>query len=257
MFNVSTKTISRWRQQGLVSRRFVFDGRKRVGFLKSSVEQFVARNEDRVRRGTRFSQLTADERGEMIERARRLASAGGCLADVTKRVARHLGRSVETVRYTLKQFDEEHPDLAIFPEQHGPADRRRQEDAFISSTVAARRSRRLAQRYHRTKTSDLSRDQRDASPADHGVAAGLHSQSAVRPRRARKRRFSAPMPESEVPLKKTRLPAGLAAVPGQPVRGAAADARAGSALVPQVQLPEVQGGEAARASSIRPAPKPS
>ncbi len=28
MFNVSTKTISRWRRQGLVSRRFVFDGRK-------------------------------------------------------------------------------------------------------------------------------------------------------------------------------------------------------------------------------------
>ena len=34
LFNVSTKTISRWRQQGLVSRRFVFDGRKRVGFLE-------------------------------------------------------------------------------------------------------------------------------------------------------------------------------------------------------------------------------
>ena len=31
MFNVSTKTIQRWREQGLVSRRFVFDGRKRVG----------------------------------------------------------------------------------------------------------------------------------------------------------------------------------------------------------------------------------
>ncbi len=34
-FNVSTKTISRWRQQGLVSRRFVFDGRKRLGFLRA------------------------------------------------------------------------------------------------------------------------------------------------------------------------------------------------------------------------------
>jgi RNA polymerase primary sigma factor/RNA polymerase sigma factor len=34
MFNVSTKTISRWREQGLVSRRFLFDGkRKRVGFF--------------------------------------------------------------------------------------------------------------------------------------------------------------------------------------------------------------------------------
>ena len=43
-FNVSTKTISRWRQQGLVSRRFVMDGRKRVGFLQSSVERFVERN---------------------------------------------------------------------------------------------------------------------------------------------------------------------------------------------------------------------
>jgi RNA polymerase primary sigma factor/RNA polymerase sigma factor len=45
MFNVSTKTISRWRRQGLVSRRFIFDGRKRVGFLRSSVERFVARNQ--------------------------------------------------------------------------------------------------------------------------------------------------------------------------------------------------------------------
>ena len=31
-FNVSTKTISRWRRLGLISRRFVMDGRKRVGF---------------------------------------------------------------------------------------------------------------------------------------------------------------------------------------------------------------------------------
>ena len=44
-FNVSTKTVSRWRQQGLVSRRFLFDGRKRVGFLRSSVDRFVAQNE--------------------------------------------------------------------------------------------------------------------------------------------------------------------------------------------------------------------
>ena len=41
MFSVSTKTISRWRHQGLVSRRFVFDGRKRVGFLQRSVDRFV------------------------------------------------------------------------------------------------------------------------------------------------------------------------------------------------------------------------
>jgi RNA polymerase primary sigma factor len=120
MFNVSTKTISRWRELGLVSRRFLFDGkRKRVGFLHSSVERFVSHNGERVRRGERFSQLTDDERRDMIERARRLVRAGGCPSEVARRVAQHMNRSVETVRYTLKQFDKEHPDQAVFPEQTG------------------------------------------------------------------------------------------------------------------------------------------
>ena len=65
-FNVSTKTISRWRLQGLVSRRFVVDGRKRVGFLESSVDRFVERNQERVRRGSQFSQLTDEERSSIV-----------------------------------------------------------------------------------------------------------------------------------------------------------------------------------------------
>ena len=87
-FNVSTKTISRWREQGLVSRRFVFDGRKRVGFLRSSVDRFVKKNQERVARGARFSQLTDEERHEIIDRARRLASAGGCPSEISRRLAK-------------------------------------------------------------------------------------------------------------------------------------------------------------------------
>lgn len=116
MFNVSTKTISRWRDQGLVSRRFVSEGRKRVGFLHSSVERFVARNRDRVRRGERFSQLSGDERTEIIERARRAAASGASLSEVARQVATALGRSVETIRYTLKNFDRRHPEMAVFPD---------------------------------------------------------------------------------------------------------------------------------------------
>jgi RNA polymerase primary sigma factor len=120
MFNVSTKTISRWREQGLVSRRFIFDGRrKRVGFLHSSVNRFVHQNKQRVQRGTGFSQVSDEERSDMVERARRLAEAGGCPSEIARRVARHMDRSVETVRYTLRQFDKENPTLAIFPEMTG------------------------------------------------------------------------------------------------------------------------------------------
>jgi RNA polymerase primary sigma factor/RNA polymerase sigma factor len=120
LFKVSTKTISRWRRQGLVSRRFIFEGRKRVGFLRSSVERFVEQNQERVKRGEKFSQLSASERDEIVDRARRLASSGQCPSEVARRVSRQMGRSVETVRYTLKQFDDRHPELAVFPNRSGP-----------------------------------------------------------------------------------------------------------------------------------------
>lgn len=116
MFNVSTKTISRWRDQGLVSRRFLCEGRKRVGFLHSSVERFVARNRARVRRGERFSQLSDDERAEIIERARSIAASGANLSEVSRQVAEALGRSVETIRYTLKNHDRRNVEQAVFPE---------------------------------------------------------------------------------------------------------------------------------------------
>jgi len=118
--SVSTKTISRWRQQGLASGRFVFRGRERVGFLQSAVDRFVQQNGELVRRGAGFSRLTDDQKQQLVDRARRLARAGGGPAEVTKRLARKAGRSAETVRYVLKQFDRDHPDQAVFPDHHGP-----------------------------------------------------------------------------------------------------------------------------------------
>src|SRR6056297_2374164 len=118
-FNVSTKTISRWREAGLVSRRLLFGGRKRVGFLNSSVERFVAQNKTKIQRGERFSQLSEDEKSEIIERARQLVEGGAALADVTRILSQQMGRSAETVRYTLKNFDAENGAIAIFPTHRG------------------------------------------------------------------------------------------------------------------------------------------
>jgi RNA polymerase primary sigma factor len=207
LFKVSTKTISRWRQQGLVSRRFMFDGRKRVGFLQSSVDRFVAGNEERVHRGSRFSQLSDEERQWIIRRARRMARAGGCPADVTKRIAARAGRSVETVRYTLKAFDQEHPDLAIFPENSGPLSDVAKKKIYqlyrrgVSVDV-------LAKRYCRTKTSiyrvinemrasrilELPLDYMDNPKFAHADAEKV---------------ILGVMPDSGIALKRTRLPSGL------------------------------------------------
>ncbi|NUQ64656.1 MAG: sigma-70 family RNA polymerase sigma factor [Pirellulales bacterium] len=209
-FRVSTKTISRWRRQGLVSRRFVFDGRKRVGFLASSVERFVHGNEDRVRRGSQFSQLTDEERNRIIERARRLARAGGCPADVTKRVARSSGRSVETIRYTLKQFDRDHPDLAIFPDNNGPL-REETRRKIYQHFRRGESAESLAKRFCRTKTSiyrivNEMRARRvlelPLDFIDNELFARVRSEK-------QEHEILAPPPPGDLPMKRPRLPSGL------------------------------------------------
>lgn len=151
-FNVSTKTIQRWRDQGLVSRRFVFDGRKRVGFLQSSIDRFVKQNEDRVQRGSRFSQLTDEERDWIIRRSRRLVQHGASAAEVARRLSSKTGRSPETIRYTLKAFDEANPTLALFPEGGGPISDADKQNIYQhhrrGESVEA-----LCKRFRRTKTS--------------------------------------------------------------------------------------------------------
>jgi len=114
-FNVSTKTVDRWRDRGLVSFRLMFGNRKRIGFLASTLDRFVKAHPADVARGARFSQLTESEREEIVDRARRLARHGDCPSEISKRIARKMNRAAETIRYTLKAYDENHPEAAIFP----------------------------------------------------------------------------------------------------------------------------------------------
>src|SRR5262245_18617580 len=105
--NVSTKTLRRWREFGLVGRRVFRDGKHQVGYPEAVVARFLASHPERVQRGSRFSQMSDAEREEILRRAKRLVRARGSLTEVSRRIARRLGRSVETVRYTLKNYDRE------------------------------------------------------------------------------------------------------------------------------------------------------
>jgi RNA polymerase sigma factor (sigma-70 family) len=117
-YNVSTRTVTRWRRQGLVARRFVMGGRTKVGFLESSLQRFVSAHRAQVERGSRFRQLTDAERDEIIRRARRMAlvrPGQTGLVEIARRIARKMSRSTETIRLTLKAYDRDHEDRAIFP----------------------------------------------------------------------------------------------------------------------------------------------
>ncbi len=150
-FRVSTKTISRWRQWGLVSRRFLLDGRKRLGFLQSSVVQFAALNKRRLRRAVQFSRLTGEEREQIVERARCLAQAGVAPAMTTRRIAQEMGRSAQTVRYALRCFNLTHPDLAIFS-SHGAPPRAGAKLEIYQQYRRGESVEALAQRFYQSRT---------------------------------------------------------------------------------------------------------
>jgi len=114
---VTSKTIQRWRRRGLPARQFTFpDGKRRVGFLLSSVERFLACRVDQVARDLKLTVVGPAERREIIRRGRRLAIAGRCCpADIARRIGRKLGRSALTVQETLRKYDQENPADAILP----------------------------------------------------------------------------------------------------------------------------------------------
>lgn len=115
-FDVSTKTIFRWRRRGLVGLKFRFsDRRVRVAFTDKSIRRFVAANADLVHRGSNFSQLSEAEKSTIISRAQSLYEAGHKTVNaVARTVAVETGRAVETVRLILKNFDAAHPRTGIF-----------------------------------------------------------------------------------------------------------------------------------------------
>ncbi|APW61078.1 sigma-70 family RNA polymerase sigma factor [Paludisphaera borealis] len=154
-YNVSTRTVTRWRRQGLVARRFVIDGRAKVGFLESSLERFVADHRGQVERGSKFRQLTDAERDEIIRRARRMSQfrpGEVGLVEIARRIARKMARSTETVRLTLKSYDREHPDRAIFGPSTTPLDDDAKAQIYLRHKMGVS-AEVLATQYHRTRTS--------------------------------------------------------------------------------------------------------
>ena len=211
-FSVSKKTVSRWRRRGLIGRRFLLNSNRQIGFLQSSVDRFVADNPERVRHGARFRRMTDEDRHQVIARAQCLAHAGECRSEVTSRIAKETGRSLETVRDTLKRFDQEHPEIAIFPLNCGPL----QSEAKQQLYQEHRRGEpveSLARRFCRTR-SGIQRIINEVHAArilefpldyiDNQQFRCLSSEN-------RAREILGPTPENDLATKKPRLPSGLPA----------------------------------------------
>jgi RNA polymerase primary sigma factor len=77
---------------------------------------------------------------------------GSTLTEISRRIAKRLGRSAETIRYTIKNHDRDHPEQALFPEMTGPLDTTTKE-AIFSSYRRGIDVDTLARKHNRTRTS--------------------------------------------------------------------------------------------------------
>jgi RNA polymerase sigma factor (sigma-70 family) len=126
-FDVSTKTIERWRRRGLIARKFIFeDGKKRFGFLQSSINRFLKENPNLAAKGKNFTRLTKKDKQLVLKRARALAAKYAMSRhQLINKISAEIGRGHETIRYTILSYEKAHPDKRISDEPPGvisPAD---------------------------------------------------------------------------------------------------------------------------------------
>jgi hypothetical protein len=121
--NVSTKTLSRWRKDGLRWRWItpLPGARPVIGFTAEAVERYRATRPQRVAKASSFSQLTDAQRDDVLRRARRLAATtDASFNQIADHLAKRTGRALETIRLILEKHDRDHPDEPIFADRTGP-----------------------------------------------------------------------------------------------------------------------------------------
>jgi DNA-binding transcriptional MerR regulator len=122
--HVSTKTLQRYRRQGLVCHAVMFeDGVQRVACFEDALDRFALQHQARVSHAAGFSRVEQRVEDAIVENARHLRSRERLtLNEASRRLAKQHGRAHETVRQLLRRHDR----LAKTPifAEGGPMDER-------------------------------------------------------------------------------------------------------------------------------------
>jgi RNA polymerase primary sigma factor len=120
-FDVSVKSIYRWRKRGLIAEKYIFpDGQRRLGFLQSTIDKFAGENPELISKAGNFTRMTARQKRQIVAGAARLAAKKNLSRSrIIKKLGRQTGRSNETIRYILVDYQKANPDKNIFKKSPG------------------------------------------------------------------------------------------------------------------------------------------
>ena len=122
-FDVSKRTIERWRKRGLLCRKYIFGGGvSGIGFTSSVVDDFANKNAELVKKASNFELTDAETKRKIIEMAQKLGADGGLSRTaVIKKTAAHFKRAPETVRLIIID-SEKRQRKQIFKNSHNQLD---------------------------------------------------------------------------------------------------------------------------------------
>lgn len=125
-WEVSRKTIDRYRRQGLIARRVRDErGRATIAFTPAVCAAFESRRADTLAAARRYRRTPRNEEERILRRATVYRRRFGCsLNAAALRLSRRFGRSHEAVRQMLIRHDERSP-APIFGRRIEPSSRRR------------------------------------------------------------------------------------------------------------------------------------
>jgi len=151
---VSTKTIHRWRERGLVVRSLIFeDGKRRLGITESALERFLSKNPGLQENAAKFNLLSDSEKEQIIELVRSEAQdLSLSRKQVLVKVASEIGRSPEAIRYTVINFEKANPEEKLFEKPTGvvsPSEASKLYKLFVSGVSI----QELMGKYYRSRSS--------------------------------------------------------------------------------------------------------
>ncbi|MCP4608057.1 MAG: sigma-70 family RNA polymerase sigma factor [Planctomycetes bacterium] len=104
---VSIKTVYRWRDRGLLAKKYIFNnGKVRICFLKSTVDKFLKENPDLLTKAKNYGRLTDVQKQKIIKQAEKLSAEMNLSRNqIIKRISSEFGKCNETIRYILLTND--------------------------------------------------------------------------------------------------------------------------------------------------------
>jgi RNA polymerase primary sigma factor len=155
LISVSTKTLQRWQKYGLLAEKFICqDGLRRLGYRQSMVDEFIQKNPQLIDKAKRFNRLTNKDKKHIISRAAKLSRGikAPSRHQIIKKICEETGRSHETIRYILANYQKTNPAKVVIKKSTQPI-RPAESAELYKQFKQGSKIRQLMEQFNRNKSS--------------------------------------------------------------------------------------------------------